>query len=374
MNQLHTQDTVMRPRVVVVSDAVPQRNGVGAYYHDLSRHLHPYVEFIETLSPRLQNGLWQGGWTFPMPGDYTQRFAIPSFPRLRRTLQTFRPDVVIVPTPGLYGLAGARYGKRLGARVLVGFHTWYEKLSELYWNRLQDGFSKGYLHLSNRLLFRYADCVLANSESMCETARWIGARHVELMGTPVAHDFIHTPVSLPGSSVKNVLFAGRLAAEKNIEAVLTAAEALPGVQFSIAGDGPERDSLEAAAGQRDNLQYLGWLDRDQLMAAIDTHDTLILPSHIESLGTIALEGMARQRYTVVSAHCGITQWPKLRRGLFCLDSGESLTSGLVRLQQMSAQQRRDMAECARRAAVDINNWNTRQWLRYMQAETRAAVA
>ena len=374
MNQIRSESGVTKPRVVVVSDAVPQRNGVGAYYHDLSRHLQPHVEFIETLSPRLHNGLWEGGWTLPMPGDYTQRFAIPSFPRLHRTLKSFRPDVVIVPTPGLYGLAGARYGKRLGARVLVGFHTWYEKLSELYWNRLQGGFSKGYLHLSNRLLFRYADCVLANSESMCETAQRIGARQVELMGTPVAHDFIHTPVSLPGSSVKNVLFAGRLAAEKNIEAVLTATEALPEIQFSIAGDGPERYRLEAAAGQQDNLQYLGWLDRDELMAAIDRHDTVILPSHIESFGTIALEAMARQRYTVVSPHCGITQWPELRHGLFCLDAGESLTSGLVRLKQKSEYQRRQMAGYARQAAVDINDWNTRLWRHYMQVDTRRVVA
>lgn len=374
MNQTHSEDIVMRPRVVVVSDAVPQRNGVGAYYHDLSRHLQPYVECIETLSPQLNNGHWQGGWTFPMPGDYTQRFAIPSFRRLCRDLQTLQPDVVIVPTPGLYGLAGARYGKRLGARVLVGFHTWYEKISELYWNRLQGGFSKGYLHLSNRLLFRYADCVLANSKSMRETARRMGARHVELMGTPLAHDFIHTPVSAPNGSVKKVLFAGRLAAEKNIEAIIEAAEQLPDLQFSIAGDGPERYRLEAAARQQDNLQYLGWLDRGELMAAIDRHDTLILPSHIESFGTIALEAMARQRYTLVSPHCGISQWPDLRRGLLCLEPAESLMDGLVRLKHMPDQQRRHMAECARQVAVNINDWNTRQWRRYMLAETRSAVA
>lgn len=352
-------------RVAVVSDAVPQRNGVGAYYHDLGQHLAERGMRFETFSPRLIEGAWTGGWSLPLPGDSTQRFVIPSFFRLRRELQAFAPDVVITPTPGFYGLAGVRYGRYLEARILVGFHTWYEKLAELYWNRLQGGLGKVCLTLTNRLLFRYADCVLANSDYMLAVARDLGARRTELMGTPVAYDFITTPVTKPADNIKSVLFAGRLATEKNIDAVLEAARTMPDVTFNIAGEGPERAKVQHAAAQLPNLHYLGWLDRSALLGVIDASDCLVLPSYVESFGTVALEAMARQRLTVVSRDCGITQWPELASSLFCISEWETLADTLYRIRNLSANERLAVARTAREAAVRLNDWNCDRWCRQL---------
>lgn len=352
-------------RVLIVSDAAPHRNGVGAYYQDLMHHLGPWVDRIDIISPAIVDGQWQGGWMLPLPGDATQKFCIPNLMRLRQQMEAFAPDVVVIPTPGLFGMFGARYARQQGARVLVGFHTWYEKLTELYWNRVQGSLTRGYFEVSNRLIFRNADVVLANSEEMVGIAERIGAQQAALMGTPVSPLFLQrTPPRAPGA-VRSVLFAGRLAAEKNLEGLIESARALPQLQYSIAGDGPQRALVEAAAEELPNLNYIGWLDREGLLAAMDSHDALILPSHVESFGTIALEAMARQRLVVVSNACGIADWPELAQPLLVKSADEDVTDVLRRALQLSEFEVAARARQARQAVVKHNDANLSLWLDFI---------
>lgn len=362
------QTSPLACRVLVISDAAPHRNGVGAYYQDLVDHLNSRVSAIEIISPAIVNGEWQGGWMLPLPGDSTQKVCIPNLVALRRQIEAFSPDVVVIPTPGPFGLLGARYGAQQGAKVIVGFHTWYEKLTHLYWNRFQGSLTRGFFELSHRWIFRYADIVLANSQEMVSIARKIGTSEVALMGTPISAPFIEqTPTKAP-SQVRTALFAGRLAAEKNIEGLIETAQALPQLRFSIAGDGPLKPMVEQAAAELPNLQYVGWLSRDGLMSAIDDHDALLLPSHVESFGTIALEAMARQRLVVVSDQCGILQWPDLARHLSVVCSGQRLSEVLANLITKSEFELSAQARQARHAVVEHNNWNTDLWCRCVEGD------
>jgi len=348
-------------RIVVVSDAAPQRNGVGAYYHDLMRYFEPHVAYLETICPKIEGDRWTGGWNFTLPGDATQKFVIPSYFKLKRQIEAAKPDLIIVPTPGVFGIYGARIGKALGVKVVVGFHTWFEKLADLYWGKVQGFFTKGYFEVSNRILFRYGDVVLANSDYMVNVASEIGARRTGVMGTPVAFDFITKPVRAFDPNIRSVLFAGRLAAEKNIQSVIEAAKVMPEIQFSISGDGPERDVIAAAANEIPNLTYLGWQNREQLMDCMDHHDLVVLPSLVESFGTIALEAMARQRLTLVSEDCGITEWPDLAKGLFSYPQEKGLTQALRDVIGMDPALKISKAKAGRQAAKDLNNWSCSLW-------------
>jgi glycosyltransferase involved in cell wall biosynthesis len=118
------------------------------------------------------------------------------------------------------------------------------------------------------------------------------------------------------------LFAGRLAPEKNLGAVVEAAEALPEMRFMVAGDGPLRQWLTTQAERLPNLEYIGWVKRPRILPLIDDVDALVLPSTVESFGTIALEAMARGRLVVVSSQCGILSWNLLKRGLFQMREDE----------------------------------------------------
>lgn len=349
-------------RLTVVSDAGAERNGVGTYYRDLVDHLRAHTEHVECISPRFTDGRWSGGLILPMPGDPTQRICVPPVWSLAARIRASRPQVIVVPTPGPYGLTGAFTARRLGIPLVTGFHTHFEKLSELYGSRLLWRAGRAYFERVNRLLFRRSAAVLANSVEMADIARRLGAARVELMGTPVARVLVETPVQPLGASVSRILFAGRLAAEKRVPEVLEATTRLPALSFAFAGDGPLRAAVQRRAREQSNVDYLGWLDRPRLMAAMDQADVLVLPSQVESFGTIALEGMARGRLVLVSGQCGIVQWPELKGGLFRILPGESVQEALVRLAALDPGVRRRRARKAREAALELNTSNLEGWL------------
>lgn len=364
------EENVARPdseaiRLAVISDAAPARNGVGAYYSDLVEQLSEYVSQAVLISPTVNDGgVWEGGLMLPLPGDSTQKLCVPSIRGLARRIDEVKPNVVIIPTPGPYGLIGSQLAKRHNASVIIGYHTHFEKIMGLYWNRVRfiGAVTRGYFAVCNRILFKQGKLVLANSREMASVAQSMGAPAVELMGTPIPKSFIVAPVQPLNSEIKRVLFAGRLAAEKNIEAFLDAARDFPHIQFIIAGDGPMREEVRKRVDKLPNTNLLGWIPRTQMQAMLDSIDVLILPSHVESFGTIAMEAMARERMVLVSHGCGILQWPELSRGLFVIREDETVTRALARIIGLDHSVRKKKAQRGRIAATRLNDWTIKTWL------------
>lgn len=355
-------------RLAIVSDAAPERNGVGAYYQDLLQQLAPRLAAVEVFSPTIDGGKWNAGVVLPLPGDPTQKLCVPNPWSLQRQLKDFAPHALVVATPGAYGLAGAFLASRMNVPVLVGFHTSFDHLTELYWRDSWRGkVVHQYFKQCHAYLFHKADQVLANSNDMRELARKMGCGATTLVGTPISSTFIATPPVQYEGTFNRVLFAGRLAAEKNIDAVLRAARALPHIHFSIAGDGPLHSQVTSAAAELNNLDYLGWLCRETLRDQVDRHDALVLPSHFESFGTIALEVMARNRLAVVSPDCGIAQWPGLREGLYVIEKQQSLEQALRRIAAGSPAARRAKAARALSEALALNERNLNQWCELLVA-------
>lgn len=350
-------------RVAIISDAAPERNGVGTYYRDLAEHLKAIGAKVELISPRYRVGKWHGGLALPMPGDPTQRFLIPRPTLIGRRLKRLDPNAIIIPTPGPYAMLGLLFARRYQARLVVGFHTHFERLAALnnHW-RLFGILAQTYLNSCHRALFKASHLVLANSDDMLEVARSIGATHVGLMGTPIPKRFLDEPVRPLRARIERVLFAGRLAPEKNLGAVIEAAEALPRLRFQIAGDGPLRDWVEQETARLPNLEYVGWVRRQQILPLIDRTDLLVLPSTIESFGTIALEALARGRLVVVSSQCGILSWDLLNRALFQMREEETLSTVLERVCALDRGMLERKAVLGREAAREINERNLRHWL------------
>ncbi len=348
-------------RLAIASDAAPERNGVGAYYEDLIGYLKPRVSQIELFSPTIEDGVWNAGVVLPMPGDTTQKLCFPNVYTLRRDLADLDPHVMIIPTPGVYGVSGAFLAARRGIPVLTGFHTSFEQLAELYWHGSLTGrVFLQYIDKTHRYLIRKSAAVMVNSSDMEAEARSIGARDVVRIGTPLSRLFATHPVAPYGGDFGNLLFAGRLAAEKNIASIVEAARQLPSLTFRIAGDGPLRATVEAAAHELPNVHYLGWLSREELRDQVDACDGLLLPSHFESFGTIALEAMSRNRVVIVSRAAGITDWEPLTCGLEIIGDG-GLIASLKRLIEIGADGRRALAQRAHDAAHGFNEENLRGW-------------
>lgn len=374
LNPPRPQSSTLPLRVAILSDAAPERNGVGAYYRDLAEHLRAAGVLVQVVSPRYRHGRWYGGLPIPLPGDRTQRFMLPSPWLLRRRLRRFKPEVVVIPTPGPYGMLGLWLAKARRARIIVGFHTHFERLAAMNqdWSARAPA-AQWYLNRCNRKLFHDSELVLANSREMVEIARRMGADPVGLMGTSIPHPFLALPPQPLHARLQRVLFAGRLAPEKNLDAVVEAAATLPQVHFLIAGEGPMRPWLEEQAARLRNLELLGWVPRQQMLPLIDSVDALVLPSTVESFGTIALEAMARGRLVVVSAHCGILSWEQLKPGLFQIGAQEVLADVLTRIAHLEQPALEEKAAIARRAATDLNQRNLTHWLGILRDGCREGI-
>jgi glycosyltransferase involved in cell wall biosynthesis len=350
-------------RVIIISDALPERNGVGTYYHDLVEHLRESMEHAELVCPYSDGDRpWKGWLAFPLPGDRTQKITIPPVCHIHEVIRRIAPHALIVPTPGPYGLLGVFLAKRYGLNLLAAFHTDFEKLAALYWNPFVGKVSRTLLRAFHKVLFRQSSLVLVNSQEMAAIARAMGAGKVRLIGTPISRRFLQGPVTPLADGLNRILFAGRLAAEKNVHLVVAAARELPDIQYLIAGDGPLRDLIITQSRKLSNLTYLGWRTRSSMPAILDSIDMIILPSHVESFGTTALEAMARNRIVLASQNCGIFDWPLLKQNIFRVRKTETLADAIRRIARLDHQRLKEKAEGGCVAARQFNDWTINNWI------------
>ncbi|MDZ7802584.1 glycosyltransferase [Thiohalophilus sp.] len=359
-------------RIAFFSDSLPERNGTGAYYHDLLPHLLPRVEAAEVIQPRPRGRF--SLLSVPLPGDPTQQLVTPSLPRIRRQLRALRPNIIVCVTPGPFGLLGMWAARRHRCGFISAYHTDFEGLADLYWGPLKKRIVNGFMRGANRFISRRSGTVLVNNSGLADDVTALGAPAVDVMGTPLEPGFLNTPAAASPTALRQVCFAGRLAAEKNIDSFIDAARQHPALQFVIGGDGPLRKSVQAAADELDNLSYRGWLSREALRALIDESSLLVLPSHMETFGTIALEAMARGRPALVSEHAGIHDWPDLADGLFTLPAGQSVADALTSLVAEPAAVWQRKSSHAREAAEALNRRTVDQWLTVLARHARGGRA
>ena len=113
--------------------------------------------------------------------------------------------------------------------------------------------------------------------------------------------------TLPGKII--VAQVGRLSAEKEVRITLEvarilAARKLP-IHFWIIGDGPLRDSLQAAAKDLDNVDFLG--HRSDVGNYLAAADVLMHPSRDEAFGSVIVEAMQHKVAVIASRVGGIPE-------------------------------------------------------------------
>jgi glycosyltransferase involved in cell wall biosynthesis len=105
----------------------------------------------------------------------------------------------------------------------------------------------------------------------------------------------------------DVLFltTARLDPQKGLDVLLRSAGSVPGAQFAIAGEGPERARLEQDVerlGLGDKVQLLG--HREDVPALLAAADAFVLPSRFEGTPLALLEAMAAGKPVVATAISG----------------------------------------------------------------------
>jgi glycogen(starch) synthase len=143
--------------------------------------------------------------------------------------------------------------------------------------------------LARRILGR-ARLTLCASNALADAALELGAGEVRVIGSGV-----EVPPSVgEEAQPPEVLYAGRLSAEKGILDLLAASD--NGMKLTIAGDGPLRDRVPGA---------LGFVAHDKLGPLYDRAAVVAVPSHREGFGVVCAEAMAHGRPVVAGAVGGL---------------------------------------------------------------------
>ncbi len=355
-------------RVAFFSDSMPERNGAGAYYYDLAGQLAPHLQALEIFQPLPRKG--HDFLSLPMPGDPSQRLVTPNIFRVRKGYKKLNPTIVVAITPGPFGLLGLYLAKRSGAQFITAFHTDFEHLARIYWKPFSRWFANGVLRTINKILCKRSATVLINNSKLQADVEELGAPRIEVMGTPLEPAFLDTPMVAAPPTVNRICFAGRLAPEKNVHLVIEAATHFPDIEFIIGGDGPLRSKLEKSAEHLKNVSFRGWLKREELIELLDSSSCLLLPSILETFGTVAFEALARGRPALVSANAGIHDWPTLQDGLFVINPEETLTEAIQKFIELPADTLQEKAFSARKAAEQLNRDTIYQWAEILARYTR----
>lgn len=128
-----------------------------------------------------------------------------------------------------------------------------------------------------------------------------------------------------------VFMAGRVDAAKGFGAFLRvwAANGAPG-DLMIAGDGPERESLERTYGHQ--ARFLGWMPYDRAVELTGTAHVCVVPSVCqESCGTSIIEALALGRPCLALRRGGtpeLTRYQQYEGQLALFDTMEDLVAGL----------------------------------------------
>ncbi|WP_336136467.1 glycosyltransferase [Natronomonas amylolytica] len=229
----------------------------------------------------------------PFPFYEGFRFGVPSIPG-----ELPAPDIVHAHTPFMLGLAGRRLAGKHDVPLVVSYHT----PAHEYADYISDAFAGVIRQAADRYegwFFEGADAVVVPSETAARTVD-TGSTPTRVISNgvdierfrPADDDTIaafRDRHDLPSGPV--VGYTGRHGYEKRLDDLLAATDGLD-VTVAVGGDGPAREDLEARASDRENVHFLGFLDREELSTFYSMLDVFAFPSPVETQGLVALEAIA----------------------------------------------------------------------------------
>lgn len=222
--------------------------------------------------------------------------------RLVKPLATADHDIVATPVAPYFHTFTTRLSSALQGIPLVV--TWHEVWDD-YWYKYmgQPGaIGKAVEWASARLPQHAIAPSLTTAEKL---QRFAPGQDVEVIPNGIDVDSIaSTP---PAAEGYDVLYAGRLIEDKNVDLLIDAFTKVDtNARLGIIGDGPELERLRSRA-QRSSassrIEFLGFLDDyDDVIGHMQAADVFVSPSVREGFGITLLEAMATDSTVVTVQH------------------------------------------------------------------------
>jgi glycosyltransferase involved in cell wall biosynthesis len=137
------------------------------------------------------------------------------------------------------------------------------------------------------------------------------------------------------TSLKNIIFIGRLKERKGIFDVLETAREFPEIKFYLAGDGEDKEKINLfiKTEKLSNVSLLGTLTHKELSDRLKTMDLHLFPSRSEGFPKVTLETAAAGVPSVVYPDYGADEWITNGENGFIVQNLEALKELVYKLQK-----------------------------------------
>ncbi len=367
----------MKPKTVHLTNFFhASSGGISAFYRALFRHANERGREMRLVAPGEQNGVQSEGdfgriYLVKAPRspwiDPRYRLLMPlgrGGREIQRILAEERPRILEVSDkyslPYISGLI--RKGLMRGAPRPTEIATSHERMDDNFAVHVSPGRLGG---LFSRLYMRYIyfaqfDHHIANSSYTAAELAPASRGHTTRRGIWVCPMGVDTELFRPAADLGrrrrgSLLYAGRLAREKNVSLLLDVLALLPGeFTLDIAGDGPEREAVEARARAEfpGRVRMLGFLkDRAAYAARLREAGVFLHPNPREPFGIGPLEAMASGAPTVVPNSGGVLSYANADNAWLCPADAAAFASAVLEIESDGVERRRRSANAVATAAA-----------------------
>jgi glycosyltransferase involved in cell wall biosynthesis len=240
--------------------------------------------------------------SLPLPTRTAYRLVLPLLDaRKRAHVKSF--SVIHTHSPFVTGWMGVRYARRFELPLVFTYHTRLEEYA--HYVPFERNATRRAASTLTRTYANLADTVIVPTPSMEARLRTLGVT-APIAVVPSGIDVARFAAGRrdegwrrelgAGENGRILLLVSRLAREKNVELAFAALAALgdPAVHLVLAGDGPERAALEAAAkaaGIAAQTHFVGHVPREALPDVYASADAFVFPSTTETQGLVLAEAL-----------------------------------------------------------------------------------
>lgn len=293
----------MKPlRILLVTETYPPEiNGVAMTTQRLVRGLRARGHWIGLVRPRQRNDQVDANtWTvpgLPIPNYPGLRLGLPAWWSLGRLMDRQRPDLVHVVTEGPLGWAAVNAARARNLPLTSGYHTHFDQYSSHYGLNWLTPWVTGWLDA----LHRRCQATFVPTPELAATLSARGIPNVRAVGRGVDTRLFHPKRRDPDLRTRwglaendlACLYVGRLAPEKNLQAVEQAFTAIAArnqhARMVWVGDGPALPRLRAMHPEH---IFAGPRIDEDLAVHYASADMFLFGSLSETWGNVLTEALA----------------------------------------------------------------------------------
>ena len=260
----------------------PTQSGIGG----IAQHVQGLKKFLEKNSHNVEIISSENTFTIPIKGLKNPSFMVSSFFKTK-----FKKNHDIVHA---HNIPAALAMKNTSGKKILSLHGIFSQQIDQLHGTTTGKISKKYEHDA----LKWADVITVVSKEAFDYYTSLGYKVFQV---PNAIDVTSLSQNEDRRYEKQIIFAGRLSAEKGIDILIEIGKNLSSdIQLMILGTGPEEQKIKELAETQKNIHYLGYQNKENTISLIRGSDILIQPSLKEGISSTILESMACNTVVIAS--------------------------------------------------------------------------